>query len=103
MYLLALLGFSFLVGMLFHVVALFQWEWTCFISIQFSSGYAIPCTCFIMISFPVGMLFHSGFMYLLYYDQFSSGYAIPCTGFIRIQSSSWYAIPCICLSMYLHN
>ena len=24
---------------------------------QFSSGYAIPCTCFIMIMFPVGMLF----------------------------------------------
>ena len=57
---------------------------TCFIRIQFSSGYAIPCTCFIRID--------SYSMYLLYYDQFSSGYAIPCTGFIRIQFSSGYAM-----------
>ena len=28
---------------------------TCFIRIQFSSGYAIPCT---LLAFPVGMLFH---------------------------------------------
>ena len=37
--------------------------------IQFSSGYAIPCSCFFGI-------------------QFSIGYAIPYTCFIRIQFSS---------------
>ena len=37
---LALLGLSFLVGMLFHVLALLGFS---------SSGYAIPCTCFISI------------------------------------------------------
>ena len=36
---LALLGFSFLVGMLFHV---FAFPCTVFIRIQISSGYAIP-------------------------------------------------------------
>ena len=37
---LALLGLSFLVGMLFHILALLGFS---------SSGYAIPCTCFINI------------------------------------------------------
>ena len=56
---------SFLVGMLFHVLALLGFS---------SSGYAIPCTCFIRI-------------------QFSSGYA----GFI---SMLFHVLALLCYSMY---
>ena len=105
---------SFPVGMLFHVLASlgFSFPVVCYSMYllyydQFSSGYAIPCTCFIRI-------------------QFSSGYAIPCICFVWIQFSSGYfpsflvgmifhvlalsvfsfrvcAIPCIRFSMYLLN
>ena len=48
-------------GMLFHA--------TCFIRIQFSSGYAIPCTCFIRIQFSSG--------YGLLFDVLALSFSFP--------------------------